>query len=152
MPELDPNYAALIYGTLYNALDKVGLNPALIARNASGVLSKMFDSPAKCVLGAKRPSTVEELITQIEKLKTSRPLEKSENSYSNGIITMKFVDCMYLPLNNYGKSNGYKSCPMCAQSLLISASLKALNLGEVKDIQVENNENTCVLKLKLMEK
>ncbi|WXG41632.1 MAG: hypothetical protein WED07_12860 [Candidatus Freyarchaeum deiterrae] len=152
MREIDSNYHALVFGTLFTALDKVGLNPMLIARNASKMLSQLYDGPAERILGEKHPSTVEELITQMEKLKTSRTSEKSENSYSNGVITMKFVDCMYLPLNNYGKSNGYKSCPMCIQALLLSSSIKALKLGEVKDIQLENNENTCALKLKLAEK
>jgi hypothetical protein len=152
MREINPLIGASFFGTLLSALDKMGLNPQLISRNASGVLSKLFDGPAKQVLGEKRPSTVEELMTQIEKLKTSRATEKSEHSFSDGVITMKFVDCMYLMLNGYGKGIGYKACPMCAQALLLSASLKALNLGEVKDIQVENNENICVLKLELTEK
>nr|MDO8080433.1 hypothetical protein [Candidatus Freyarchaeota archaeon] len=152
MREINPFYGAIFFGTILSTLDKMGLNPPLISRQASGVLSQLFDGPAKQVLGAKRPSTVEELMTQIEKLKTSRTSEKSEHSFSNGVITMKFVDCMYLPLNGYGKSIGYKACPMCAQALLLSASLKALNLGGVKDIQLENSENTCVLKLKLAEK
>ncbi len=152
MREINPFYGAIFFGTILSTLDKMGLNPPLISRQASGVLSQLFEGPAKQVLGAKRPSTVEELMTQIEKLKTSRPSEKSEHSFSNGVITMKFVDCMYLSLNGYGKSIGYKACPMCAQALLLSASLKALNLGEVKDIQLENNENTCVLKLELAEK
>ena len=152
MHEINPFYGAIFFGTILSALDKMGLNPPLISRQASGVLSQLFEGPAKQILGEKRPSTVEELITQMVKLKTSRPLENSEHSYSNGVITMKFVDCTYLPLNGYGKGIGYKACPMCAQALLLSGSLKALNLGEAKDIQVENNENTCVLKLKLAEK
>ncbi|MEM3587537.1 MAG: hypothetical protein QXO71_09475 [Candidatus Jordarchaeaceae archaeon] len=149
MPEIDPNYAALMYGTLLRALESVGLNPMLITRNASQVLSKMFDGPAKQVLGIQHPSTLEELITKLGALKTSG---KYEVSHAEGVINLKLVDCMYLPLNNYGKSIGYKSCPMCAQSLLISGSIKALNLGEVKDIQVENNGNICQLKITLSEK
>ena len=152
MREINPFYGAIFFGTLLSALDKMGLNPQLISRQASGELSQLFDGPAKQVLGAKRPSTVEELMAQMRKLKTSGTSEKSENSYSNGVINMKFVNCMYLSLNGYGKSNGYKSCPMCVQALLLSASLRALNMGEVKDVQLENNENTCVLKLKLTEK
>jgi hypothetical protein len=143
---------AFIYGTMLSSLNEIGLTPPLIARQAAETLSQLFEGPAKQVLGAKRPSTVEELMTQIEKLKTSRTSEKPEHSYSNGVITMKFVDCMYLPLNGVGKELGYKSCPMCGQALLLSASLKALNMGEIKNIKVENNENTCILKLTLAEK
>jgi hypothetical protein len=152
MREINSLYGAVFFGTMLSALDKIGLNPQLISRNASEVLSKLFEGPAKQVLGEKRPSTVEELITQIERLKTSKTSEKPEHYFSDGVIKMKFVDCMYLVLNGYGKGIGYKSCPMCAQALLLSASLKALKLGEVKDIQLENNGNTCVLKLKLAEK
>jgi hypothetical protein len=152
MREINPFYGAIFFGTILSSLDKMGVNPTLIVRQASGVLSQLFDGPAKQVLGEKRPSTVEELMTQIERLKTSKVSEKSEHSFSNGVITMKFVNCMYLTLNGLGKGLGYNSCPMCAQALLLSGSLKALNLGEVKDIQLENSENTCVLKLKLAEK
>jgi len=95
---------------------------------------------------------VEELLTQIEKLGISRAQEKSEHSFSNGVITMKTVDCIYLPLNAVGKNMGYRGCPMCVQTLLLAGSLKALNLGEAKDIRLENNENTCVLKLEMTEK
>jgi hypothetical protein len=152
MREINPGYGAAFFGTILNALDRMGITPMLISRSASGVLSQLFEGPVKQVLGGKRPSTVEELMTQIEKLETSRASEKSERSFSNGVITMKFVDCVYLPLNGFGKGIGYKACPMCAQALMLSGSLKALNLGEVKDIQLENSENTCVLKLKLVEK
>lgn len=151
MREINPTHGAAFFGTILNALNRMGITPMLISRQASGLLSKLFEGPAKLILGEKRPSTVEELITQI-KLKTSGASEKFEHSFSNGVITMKFIDCMYLPLNGFGKSIGYKSCPMCVQALLLSAALKTLNLGEVKDIQVENNENTCLLKLLLTEK
>ena len=149
MREVNPFYGAVIFSVVLSSLDQVGLSPMFVARLSAGVLAQMLDGPAKHILGAKPPTTVEELMIQMEKLKTSRT---SEKSYSNGVITMKLVDCMYLNTNSYGKSIGYKACPMCAQALLLSASLKALNLGEVKDIQFENNENTCVLKLELVEK
>ncbi|MEM2146141.1 MAG: hypothetical protein QW279_12320 [Candidatus Jordarchaeaceae archaeon] len=144
MREIDPNYIGLIYGTLLRSLDRMGIKPNLISRHAAGVLSQLFDGPAKQVLDKKNLSTVEELMAQIEKLKTSKI---SENSYSGNTINKKVIGCMYLPLNNTGKSMGYKACPMCIQALLIASSLKALNLGEVKDIQVENNEDTCQLKI-----
>jgi hypothetical protein len=109
MHEINPFYGAIFFGTILSALDKMGLNPQLISRQASGVLSQLFEGSAKQILGVKRPSTVEELITQIGMLKTSGKTEKPEHSFSNGVITMKFVNCMYLPLNGYGKSIGYKA-------------------------------------------
>ncbi|MEM3587163.1 MAG: hypothetical protein QXO71_07590 [Candidatus Jordarchaeaceae archaeon] len=151
MREINPLYGAIFFGTLLSALDKIGLKTQLISRQASGVLSQLLEGPAEHVLDGKHPQTVEELLTNFQKLNISRTLGKFEYSFSNGVITMKFVDCMYLPLNGFGKGIGYKACPMCAQALLLSAALKALNLGEVKDVQVENNENTCLLKIVLAE-
>ncbi|MEM2143900.1 MAG: hypothetical protein QW279_00945 [Candidatus Jordarchaeaceae archaeon] len=151
MREINPTHGAAFFGTLLSSLDKMGLKPQLISRHASGVLSQLLEGPAKQVLGEKRPSTIDELVAQIEKLKMGR-VEKAEYSLSDGVITIKIVGCMYLVLNGYGKGIGYKACPMCAQALILSAALKTLKLGEVKDVQVENNENTCQLKLVLSEK
>ncbi|WXG41738.1 MAG: hypothetical protein WED07_13410 [Candidatus Freyarchaeum deiterrae] len=154
MTDVNPYHNAMIFGTMLCALDKMGIKPTLIARQTSAVLAPIIGGLSKQLLGKTLPSNMEEFLPQLqESLKTSGILNpKSEISYSNGVLSSKIIDCMYLTMAGFGKSLGYKACPMCAAALILSSALKAINIAEVVDAQVENKEDTCIFKLKLMEK
>jgi hypothetical protein len=51
-----------------------------------------------------------------------------------------------------GKSVGYKACPLCIEALTESAFTAAVNLGETESFTVERNGDTCIIKIKLVEK
>jgi hypothetical protein len=153
--KMDPLVDALIVGTVVSSLDKMGLNPMLLLRQASRVIVPIIGGVLKQAIGANIPSTLEAFCRVCDEMfKPAQTLDpdKSKTSYSNGAIDLKVVDCAYLTMADLGKSLGYKACPVCMQGFMLSAFLKAINLAEVEKFQVEYKGDTCFVKVKLIEK
>lgn len=152
---MDPLIDALIVGTVVSSLDKMGVKPMLMVRQAIPVIALLAEGSIKRHLGKNLPSNLEEFCKICEEMlrpgQTADP-DKSKIFYANGTINMEAVDCAYLTMADLGKSLGYKSCPICLQAFMLAAFTKGLNISEVENFQVDHNGDTCTIKLKLLEK
>ena len=153
--KMDPLIDALIISTVVSSLDKLGLNPMLVVRQATPVVALVVGPVIKQAIGQNLPSTIEELCKIGEEMlkpsQTADP-DRTTLSYSNGVITMKTVDCAYLTMADLGKSLGYPACPLCMQGVMLSTYIKAVDLAEVENFQMEYKGDICVIKVKLIEK
>lgn len=156
MPRWDSMANVLLCGSLLIALDKIGIKPALLGRQTARVLAPMMSDIAKNY--AKREEVAKTMDQFILDFKTATKhinfldRESFEMNYSGGILSMKVPDCMWLDMLNFGKSQGYKTCALCGVGIITTALISALNLGEVLDIQIDNNEKVCNLKFTISEK
>lgn len=156
MSRWDPMANVLLCGSLLIALDKMGIKPALLGRQTARVLTPMMSDIAKNF--AKRGEVAKTMDQFIIDFKTATKhlnfldRESFEMNYSEGVLSMKVPDCMWLDMLNFGKSQGYKTCALCGVGIIITALIAALNLGEVLDIRIDNNEKVCNLKFVISEK
>mgnify|MGYP005841271131 CR=1 FL=1 len=154
--KLDPYLDSLILGTIVNSLDKMGVNPMLLARQAARAMAPTIGVSIKQLIGKNLPSNLEELCKITEDfIKAARTVDfdKSKISTSGNVLNMKMVDCVYLTQAEFGKSLGYKACPLCVLAFCQSALTSGVNMGETENIQVEYNDaDTCIIKIKLVEK
>ncbi|MEM3587536.1 MAG: hypothetical protein QXO71_09470 [Candidatus Jordarchaeaceae archaeon] len=153
--KLNPSIDALIFGTIVSSLDKMGLNPMLLARQVARSMTPTIGTSIKQLLGKNLPSNLEEhckVSEEFTKAAGTADPNKSKIFASENTINMNIVDCAFLKMADLGKKLGYKACPLCIEAFCESALTSAVNMGETEDIQVENNENTCMIKIKLMEK
>ncbi len=152
---LDPFIDALIFCTVVGSLDKMGLNPMLLARQAGREMESTIGASIKRLLGVNPPSTLEEHCKISEAFfkpaQTADP-DKTKVSCSGNVIIMEIVDCAYLTQAELGRSLGYNACPLCIQAFCESALTKAVNIAEIESFQVERNKDTCTVKIKLLEK
>ena len=155
MPRWDPMANVLVYGSLLYVLDKVGVKPALIGRQTARVLAPMFKNISQKYAKADSVKTMDQFLkdakTAMKKLNIWDQ-ENFEADYSKGVLSVKIPDCMWLDLANYGKSQGYSACALCGVSVFLTALISTENLGDVLDVQVDNNERVCSLKLVIQEK
>ncbi|MEM3587164.1 MAG: hypothetical protein QXO71_07595 [Candidatus Jordarchaeaceae archaeon] len=155
--KIDPFIDALFIGTVISALDKLGVNPMLMIRQATSIIASA-EASLKGKVDEKPPSlakNIEEfckICTELFRPTQTADPDKSEISYSNGIINMKLVDCAYLTMADLGKKLGYKACPLCMQAFMLASTTRSAKIAEVENFQVENNGDTCIAKLKLLEK
>ncbi|WXG42207.1 MAG: hypothetical protein WED07_15820 [Candidatus Freyarchaeum deiterrae] len=155
MSRWDPMANVLVYGSLLHVLDEVGVKPALIGRQIARVLAPMFKNFSQKYAKAGSVKTMEQFLkdskTAMKKFNIWDQ-ENFETDYSNGVLSVKVPDCMWLDLANHGKSQGYSACALCGVSVFLTAFISTENLGDVLDIQVDNNERVCFLKLVIQEK
>jgi hypothetical protein len=153
--KMDPLIDALIVSTVVSSLDKMGLNTMLLVRQATPVVTLLAGPVIKQAIGQNLPTNLEELCKIGEEMlkpsQTADP-DRTTLSYSNGVITMKTVDCAYLTMAGLGKSLGYKACSLCMQGVMLSTYIKAVGLAEVESFQMESMGDACVIKVKLIEK
>ncbi|MEM2143899.1 MAG: hypothetical protein QW279_00940 [Candidatus Jordarchaeaceae archaeon] len=152
--KMNPFIDALIVGTVVSSLDKLGVNPMLMIRQATSVIATAEASRSDGI-GKNLPSNIEEFCKICEEgfrpSQTADP-DKSKIFYSSGTINMKVVDCAYLAMADLGKSLGYKACPICMQAFMLAAVTRAGKIAEVENFQVDHNGDTCTVKIKLLEK
>jgi hypothetical protein len=152
--KMDPLIDALIVGTVVSSLDKIGVNPMLMVRQATPVIA-LAEASLKEAIGKNLPKTMEEYCKFCEEMfrpgQTADP-DKSKISYSNGFINMKVADCAWLTMAELGEGLGYKACPLCMQAFMLAAFTRAVKMAEVENFQVEHSGDTCIIKLKLLEK
>lgn len=58
--KLDPFIDALVFSTVVSSLDKLGLNPMLLARQAGRIMSTTIGVMVQQLLGKNLPKTLEE--------------------------------------------------------------------------------------------
>ncbi|MEM2146142.1 MAG: hypothetical protein QW279_12325 [Candidatus Jordarchaeaceae archaeon] len=153
--KLDPFIDAIFFGTVVISLDKMGLHPMLIARQAGREIVPTIGTSIRQLLGKNPPSTLEEHCkiseTFFKYAQTADP-DKTTVSFSNNTLNMNIVDCAFLSMADFGKKLGYKACPLCIQALMESVLTIAVEISDVENFQVEHNGNACVVKIKLVEK
>ena len=138
-----------VYGSLMNALDKIGIKPTLIGRQTARVLAPTLKGIWQQFTQAEPPKTMDQFVIGYKtamKILNILDFESFEVDYSKGVLSVKIPDCMWLDLLNFGKSQGYKACAICSHSIMTTALISAMDLGDVSDIKVENKDKVCYLK------
>ncbi|WXG41756.1 MAG: hypothetical protein WED07_13500 [Candidatus Freyarchaeum deiterrae] len=150
MTELNSLYNAIAFGTVLTALDKMGVNPSLVARQASRVLAPMMKELGKQISTQTDAKNLKEFISSWDKIMETAQFadpKGTEASVSNNTLYMKLTNCMFNDMANFGKSQGYPACPICIVNLMVISFIGAQGIGEVADSKVENKENVCKLKV-----
>jgi len=147
-------FYGFVFGTILSAADKMGINPMLLGRQSSKILGSMVDSLAQQFLGMAPPKTMEELLKDIEIMGKNFGVfgKEFELSYSGNNLNIKIVRCPWLELCKYGKSVGYKACPLCPTSIILMGAIEATNIAQVLGTNVDNNETVCQLTVKTEQK
>nr|MDO8079417.1 hypothetical protein [Candidatus Freyarchaeota archaeon] len=146
---------SLIFGTILSAADKMGIKPMLLGRQASKIIASIFGELSRQIQDKEPASNLEELIKDTENITKSFSSILNvgiEASFSDNCYTEKIIDCPYLEMAKFGKSWGYKACPLCGIMLIMMGSISALGFAEILDAKIENNKNTCVLKILIEQK
>lgn len=146
---------SLIFGTILSAADKIGINPMILGRQASKILAPILGELSAQLQVNKIPSNLGELVKEIENVskKFSSPLGMEvEVDFSGNCYTHRVTNCAYLGMAKFGKSVGYKACPLCGVMIILMGGLSALGTVEILDAKVENDEKICIIKILLEQK
>nr|MDO8081102.1 hypothetical protein [Candidatus Freyarchaeota archaeon] len=150
LTEINPLYNAIAFGTLLTSLDKLGLKPMLVARQATRILAPIIANLAKQIYGQEPSKNLAEFVenwkVMIKKTSLVDP-DKSEISLADKVISMKLTDCMYQAMADFGKSQGYPACPLCIINLILLSLIKAQGIGEVIDFSSKKSETVCLVKM-----
>ena len=142
-------YNSIIYYAMMIAMDRIGINPALFARQTAYAISPIMKRVAGS-LGLKLPEKLNEfgeLQKQFDDMDSIPDEERTEFSSSDGTISLKIHNCGFLDVSDYAESVGYKRCPMCLLGAVNIGLLKALNLIETKDFTVKKDGTTCTINI-----
>lgn len=154
MSEMKDFFNAIVYCNVFLAADKMGVTPILLGRQASKVLAPVLDPLFKQIAGNTSPKNIEEFIKTIVKVGKDTGLyqiEVEEDSNEN-MHKEKITNCIWREMAKYAKTLGCKACPLCGIAVTIMGAIYALGLGEVNRFEAENNDNVCILKLKIDKK
>lgn len=144
-------FYGFVFGTILSAADKMGINPLLLGRQSSKILGPMVENLAQQFLGMAPPKTMEEIVKDLEIVGKNFGVfgKEFEWSYSGNNLNIKIVQCPWMEMLKYGKSIGYKACPLCATSVILMGTIEATNIVQVLGINVDNNETVCQLTVKM---
>jgi hypothetical protein len=154
MQDLKDFLTGLVFGTILSSADKMGINPMLLGRQSSKVLGPMIGNLAQQTINKNPPKTMEELVKDLETfVKGSDIFGKGfELNYSGNTFSMKINECLWLEMCKYGKTIGYKACPLCSTMIIMMGLIEAMGISQVVGINVDNNEATCELKMAMEQK
>jgi hypothetical protein len=115
------------------------------------VLAPVIDGLFKQIAGKEPPATIEEFIKNIEKIGKDTGLYQIEveEDPSENVHKEKITNCIWREMAKYAKTLGCPACPLCGIAITIMGAICALGLGEVNRFEAENNDNICILKLKI---
>lgn len=132
----------------------MGINPILLGRQSAKILAPLITSLAQQLLGMPAPKNMEELLKELEIFgKKFRVLGKEfELNYSGNIFKTKIVECSWKEMCKYGKSIGYKACPLCIAMIMLMSVIEAMGLSQVFGFNLDNNDSVCEIKLTLEQK
>ncbi len=149
MPDVINFFTALIYGTILSAADRIGINPMLLGRQSSQILGPMIENLAQQFIGMAPPKDMEELKKDLEMFGKNTGVFGKEYEWNNSgnCFSAKVVECPWLEMAKYGKSIGYKACPLCGITIILLGAIEAMGLSQVVGINVDNDETVCKLKL-----
>jgi hypothetical protein len=147
--QTNPVFNSIIYYAMMSAMDRIGINPALFARQTATAISPIMKQVAGS-LGLKMPKTLQEfgeLQNEFDNMDNIPDAERTEVSQNDGTITLKLHNCGFLDVSNYVENLGYKQCPVCLIGAVNIGLLKTLNIAEIKDFKVEKNNTDCIIHL-----
>ncbi|MGQ9722358.1 MAG: hypothetical protein ACUVXA_13665 [Candidatus Jordarchaeum sp.] len=149
MSEFKDFLTGLVFGTILRSADNMGVKPTLLGRQSAAVLGPIINDLAQKFIGKEAPKTREELLTDIETMgKVSGVLGKEfEITHTQNTINIKVVECPWVEMGKYGKTIGYKACPLCGIIVLLMGALEAQNISRVVNISAVNNDTVCELGL-----
>ncbi|WXG46780.1 MAG: hypothetical protein WED05_09015 [Candidatus Atabeyarchaeum deiterrae] len=148
---LNPMFTAIGVCSLLSSLDKMGITPTLIARQASKVIGPVLADFGKMTLGPgkeMRATNLDEFVAglriaaQVGGLADPQAVEASQ---SNQEITIKWSDCGLKDMVYAGKLFGYSSCPLCLPGVIIVGLLDVFHMAEIREMKVEKSGNTCLI-------
>ncbi len=144
----------LIFGTVLKSADNMGVKPILLGCQSAKVLGPIIATLSQQFIGKAPPKDMNELMTDMETMaKVSGVLGKEfEMSYTGNTVKMKTVECPWLEMAKYGKSIGYKACPLCGIMILLIGAIEFVNTVQVSDVNVDNNETVCQLTVETEQK
>jgi hypothetical protein len=149
--QIDPMISAIPYYALMTAMDKVGINPGLLSRQTSTAITPIMRGIMENFLGVDQlPKTLNEFFEMEKsffKIGNICDAEKMQVTCKDGTSVVKILDCSLKEVANFAKSAGYKQCPMCIVGALTIGSIKAMNLGDIKNFKVEKNGDCCTISL-----
>lgn len=147
-------FNGLVFGTILSSADKMGINPMLIGRQSAKILAPMIDGLAQQFLGLPAPKNMEELLKELEILgKNFGVLGKEfELNYTENKIELKVVECPWKEMSKYGKSIGYKACPLCVIEIMLMGAIEGAGLSQIFGFNLENSEATCKIEAALEQK
>jgi hypothetical protein len=154
MSDLNDMFNGIVFGTILSSADKIGINPVLLGRQASKVLAPLIENFAQQFLGVSAPKDMNELVKDLEIFgKKFGVLGKEfELSYTGDSFKIKSVECPWKEMAKYGKTIGYKACPICVITIMVMATIEAITHSQVFGLKIENNESTCEVKILLEQK
>ncbi len=152
MTQINPLYNAICFGTILSALDKIGISPPIIVRQTSELLTPMLKDILKLVgVEEELPKSMDEALRFIKGfLMRDKVMEKLDWDVSEDTINLRATGCMFLDLANFGKTLGYKACPICIGVLMMCVFTSILKLGSMSKAEFENNGNECSIKIEML--
>ncbi|MBS7248344.1 MAG: hypothetical protein QXN15_10730 [Candidatus Jordarchaeales archaeon] len=148
VPQINPLYNAICFGTLLSALDKIGVSLPIVARQTSQLLEPLMSDYLRGLIGSNDlPKNLHEVKEVIEKLVSVGGIGETKVEVSDNTLTVSGNDCMYIDMARFGRSLGYNSCPLCVIALMLIALVSVPKIGVVSDTTVTNNGNECCIKI-----
>jgi hypothetical protein len=147
--QLNPIFNSIIYFAMMSAMDRIGIDPGLFARQTATAISPIMKTVAG-TLGLKLPESLQDYASlqgEFDQMDDIPESERTKVAFHDGTVTLKIHNCALLDVSNYAETVGYKRCPVCLISAVNIGLLKALRLAETKDFKVEKNGAECTITL-----
>jgi hypothetical protein len=154
MSDMMDIFNGLVFGTLLSSADKIGVNPILLGRQSAKILSPMIDGLAQQFLGMTSPKNMEELLKYLEMMGQKFGIlgKEFELNCTGNIFKLKVVECPWKEMSKYGKSIGYKACPLCVITLMLMGAIEGVGLSQVFGFNLDNNDSVCKIEMTLEQK
>ncbi|MEM3586395.1 MAG: hypothetical protein QXO71_03640 [Candidatus Jordarchaeaceae archaeon] len=144
----------LALGIILSAADKIGINPILLGRQSAKLLAPMLSGLVKQFLGVPTLKNMEEFLKELEVFSKNFGVlgKEPELNYTGNILKIKVVECYWKEMSKYGKSMGYKACPLCIAAMMMMSVIEGLGLNQVLGLKSESNGAACEVELALEQK
>jgi hypothetical protein len=146
---MNPMFNSVIYYAMMSAMDKIGINPALFARQTATAISPIMKH-VSTALGFKLPESINdfaELLSQFDDMDGVPDQKKTRVTSDKGVITLKICNCAFSDVSGFAESVGYKHCPVCLIGAVSVGLLKALSITETEDLEVQKEGPSCTINL-----
>jgi hypothetical protein len=151
---LNPVFTAVGICSLLSSLDKIGVTPTLVARQASKVIGPVLADFGKMTIGTTNMEapTLNDFVVGLRmalKMGGLADPDALEMSKSGDGFTVKWVDCGLKDMANAAKLFGYRDCPLCLPGVIVAGLLGAFHVADVREMKVEKNGNTCMMHIQV---
>jgi hypothetical protein len=149
---VNPLFNALGICALLSSLDKMGLNPSLIARQTAKVLGPVLAEFGKSTLGDKNmyASNMDEFMKGLKmavKIGGLADPEALQVSQSEGSCTFKWSDCGLKDMSSAAKLFGYNKCPLCLPGVIVAGLIDVWHIIDFRYVTVDKNGDICSINL-----